>query len=175
MLNSDRLHLRALELDDADFMYDVENDTFAWKYSDTIAPISRKILRDYALTYNADPFAAGQLRLIISDNNSDAPVGIVDLYEVSHRHLRAFIGIYICNNFRNNGFATETLNLIEDYARNNLHLHQLGAKVEAGNSIAENLFVNCGYQLSGVLKDWLGSANGKFKDMKIFTKMLRSD
>ena len=66
MLHSQRLHLRALEPSDADFMYEVENDAQAWRYSDTIAPLSRKILRDYALTYDADPFTAGQLRLIIT-------------------------------------------------------------------------------------------------------------
>lgn len=172
MLHSPRLHLRALEPSDADFMYEVENDAQAWRYSDTIAPLSRKILRDYALTYDADPFTAGQLRLIITEKGSNNPVGIIDLYEVSQRHQRAFIGIYICKDYRGKGYADETLQLIEDYARNNLHLHQLGAKVEESHTTAEKLFLNRGYELKGNLEDWLSSPNGKFMDMKIFTKKL---
>ena len=172
MLHSNRLHLRALEPSDADFMYEVENDALAWRYSDTIAPLSRKILRDYALTYDADPFTAGQLRLIITEKENNTPVGIVDLYEVSQRHQRAFIGIYICKDFRGRGYADETIQLIEDYAHNNLHLHQLGAKVENSHVKAEKLFQNRGYKLKGHLSDWLSTPDGKFVDMKIFTKPL---
>lgn len=173
MLHSKRLHLRALEPSDADFMYEVENDAQAWRYSDTIAPLSRRILRDYALTYDADPFTAGQLRLIITEEGSNNPVGIVDLYEVSQRHLRAFIGIYICKDYRGKGYAEETIELIEEYAHNNLHLHQLGAKVEDSHVIAENLFTNRGYELKGTLDDWLSTPDGEFVAMKIFSKKLK--
>ena len=173
MLHSNRLHLRALEPSDADFMYEVENDEQAWRYSDTIAPLSRKILRDYALTYDADPFTAGQLRLIITEEGSNQPVGIIDLYEVSQRHQRAFIGIYICKDYRRKGYADETLQLIEDYAHNTLHLHQLGAKVEDGHMKAEKLFTNRGYEMKGNLEDWLSSPDGKFVGMKIFTKKIK--
>ncbi|MCH5226844.1 MAG: GNAT family N-acetyltransferase [Muribaculaceae bacterium] len=175
MLHSNRLHLRALEPADADFMYEVENDAQAWRYSDTIAPLSRKILRDYALTYDADPFTAGQLRLIITEKDTNQPVGIVDLYEVSQRHQRAFIGIYICENFRRKGYAEETLELIEDYAHNTLHLHQLGVKVEDGYTKGEDLFQNRGYVLKGNLEDWLSTPDGHFVGMKIFTKSLKKD
>ena len=173
MLHSHRLHLRALEPSDADFMYEVENDADAWRYSDTIAPLSRRILRDYALTYDADPFTAGQLRLIITEKETKTPVGIVDLYEVSQRHQRAYIGIYICKDFRGEGYADETIQLIEDYAHNTLHLHQLGSKVEEGHIKAEKLFLNRGYEIQGNLKDWLSSPDGKFVDMKIYAKKLK--
>ena len=52
-----------------------------------------------------NPFTAGQLRLIITEEGSNNPVGIVDLYEVSQRHQRAFIGIYICKDYRGKGYA----------------------------------------------------------------------
>ena len=172
MLHSNRLHLRALEPSDADFMYEVENDAQAWRYSDTIAPLSRKILREYALTYDADPFTAGQLRLIITEKDNNTPVGIVDLYEVSQRHQRAFIGIYICKDFRGNKYADETLELIEDYAHNTLHLHQLGAKVEEGYEQGEKLFRDRGYEVKGNFEDWLSTPDGKFVGMKIYTKRL---
>lgn len=175
MLHSGRLHLRALEPSDADFMYEVENDAQAWRYSDTIAPLSRRILRDYALTYDADPFTAGQLRLIITEEGTKNPVGIVDLYEVSQRHQRAFIGIYICKDYRGKGYADETIKLIEDYAHNNLHLHQLGAKVEDSHIKAEQLFRNRGYELKGNLDEWLSTPDGQFATMKIFTKKLKKE
>lgn len=175
MLHSKRLHLRALEPCDADFMYEVENDAQAWRYSDTIAPLSRRVLREYALTYDADPFTAGQLRLIITEQGNSNPVGIIDLYEVSQRHLRAFIGIYICKDYRGKGYADETIQLIEEYAHNTLHLHQLGAKVEDSHEKAQHLFLNRGYEVKGELDEWLSTPDGKFAGMKIFTKKLTSE
>lgn len=172
MLHSNRLHLRALEPSDADFMYEVENDAEAWRYSDTIAPLSRRVLRDYALNYDADPFSAGQLRLIITEEGNNTPVGIVDLYEVSQRHMRAFIGIYICKEFRKRGYAEETISLIEEYAHNTLHLHQLGAKMEESNTRVVKLFSDLDYKCCGKLEDWLSAPNGKFSNMLIYTKPL---
>lgn len=112
MILTDRLALRALEPTDADFMYDVENDSESWRYSDTVAPLSRKMLRDYALDYDADPFRAGQLRLIITDRQNGVPVGIADLYDISQRHRRAFAGIYIRPDFRGNGYAEEAVDAL---------------------------------------------------------------
>lgn len=172
MLHSKRLHLRAVEPSDADFMYDVENDAEAWRYSDTIAPLSRRILRDYALNYDADPFSAGQLRLIITESEKNNPVGIVDLYDVSQRHRRAFVGIYISRNHRNKGYAAEALELIEKYARNTLQLHQLGAKMEEHNEQSVKRFSELGYECRGKLKDWLSLPDGKFADMLLYSKLL---
>lgn len=172
MLHSNRLHLRALEPSDADFLYEVENDHEAWRYSDTVAPLSRKVLREYALTYDADPFSAGQLRLVITEEGNNNLVGIVDLYEVTARHLRAFIGIYICKEYRGKGYAEEAVRLIEDYAHNTLHLHQLGAKVDATHGTAVKLFQDMGYKLSGTLEDWLSTPDGKFTDLLVMTKKL---
>ena len=172
MLHSNRLHLRALEPGDADFMYEVENDAEAWRYSDTVAPLSRRILREYALNYDADPFSAGQLRLIITEEGNNTPVGIVDLYEVSQRHLRAFIGIYIGKDFRGKGYAEEALKLIEEYAHNTLHLHQLGAKIEENHTRAVKRFSELGFKCSGKLEDWLSAPNGQYSNMLIYTKAL---
>lgn len=175
MLHSKRLHLRALEPSDADFMYEVENDAEAWRYSDTVAPLSRRLLRDYAMTYDADPFTAGQLRLIITEEGNNRPVGIADLYQVSQRHQRAFVGIYICKNFRGLGYADETLELLEEYALNTLHLHQLGAKVEDNYATSKKIFENRGYELKGQLDEWLSTPDGKFSGMLVYTKKLHPE
>lgn len=167
-----KIRLRAVEPSDADFMYEVENDAGAWRYSDTIAPLSRRILREYALNYDADPFSAGQIRLIITDAESNAPVGIIDLYEISQRHLRAFVGIYICKEFRGKGYSTEALKQIEYYAATTLHLHSLGAKIEEGHSNAITIFEDRGFKQCGRMDHWLSAPDGKFSAMLLFTKLL---
>lgn len=172
MLKSDRLHLRAVEPSDADFMYDVENDSDAWKYSDTVAPISRSLLRDYALNYDADPFRAGQIRLIVSRNDDNLPVGIADLYDINPGHRRAFIGIYIRSCARGSGYGTEAVGLIEKYASDILHLLRLGAKTAADNTNAVRLFEGKGYEKQGVLKDWLLKSDGSHDDLILMSRSL---
>ena len=172
MSEKQRLNIRALEPGDADFMYEVENDSSAWRYSDTVAPLSRRILRDYALNYDADPFSAGQIRLIVTEEGNNTPVGIVDLYELSQRHLRAFVGIYICSDYRRHGYAAEAISMMEKYAFHTLHLHQLGAKIEETNTHAIRLFESLGYECRGRLKEWLSAPDGCYSDMLIYTKSL---
>ena len=174
MENQPKVKLRAVEPSDADFMYEVENDAGAWRYSDTIAPLSRRILREYALNYDADPFSAGQIRLIITDAETNAPVGIIDLYEISQRHLRAFVGIYICKDFRGKGYSTEALRQIEYYSKTTLHLHALGAKIEEGHGNAIKLFEQDGYKNCGCIDQWLSAPDGKYSAMLIYTKSLNS-
>ena len=108
----------------------------------------------------------------VSSEGNNTPVGIVDLYEVSQRHLRAFIGIYICKEFRGKGYADEALRLIEEYAQNTLHLHQLGAKIEESHTRAVKRFSELGYKCSGKLHDWLSAPNGQYSNMLIYTKSL---
>ncbi len=152
------LRLRALEPEDADMMYEAENDEAAWKYSDYLAPLSRELLHHYALTYDADPFRSGQLRLIIEKN--ETPVGILDLFEISPRHLRAEIGIYLLPKFRGKGFGTEALLAAKDYCKNRLCLHQLGATIAESNAPAKRSFERAGFSVSGIRPDWLRTPDG---------------
>lgn len=157
-MTTGRLILRAVEPADADFMYEVDNDASAWTYSDTIAPLSRKMLRDYALGYDADPFRSGQLRLIVAEKDSHKPVGILDLYEISPLHRRAFAGIYICAECRRSGYALEALSAAREYARGMLAISKLWAKIPEGNVPSVNLFQKAGYEVEATLADWFSSA-----------------
>lgn len=172
MLNSDKVTLRAVEPYDADFMYEIENDVTSWRYGETIAPISRKIIREYALTYDGNPFSAGQLRLIITETGNGNPVGIIDLYEICKVNGRAFAGIYIMPEFRGKGLAGKALSLIEEYARKVLHLRLLAARVENSNTASVNLFRSKGYECEATIRDWFVTDSGNCSDLFIFTKRL---
>lgn len=171
MLASARLILRAVEPTDADFMFEVENDPLAWRYSDTVAPLSRRQLRDYALGYDADPFSAGQLRLIILEKGTLSPIGIADIYEISPLHKRAYIGIYVMEEYRGQGFASEALARLCDYASESLLLHSLWARIEEMNLASEKTFEKAGFCHIATLPDWLCTKDG-FTSVKIFSKKL---
>lgn len=152
------LELRALEPEDADFLYSAESDEAAWLYSDYLAPLSRELLRQYALTYDADPFRAGQLRLIIDLDG--IPGGILDIFDISPRHLRADTGIYILPHLRGKGVATKALELAKDFGKARLGLHQLTASIADTNKSAIKAYKNAGFSITGSRPDWLRTPTG---------------
>ena len=163
------LKLRALEPDDAEMMYEAESDPEAWRYSDYLAPISLRMLRDYALTYDADPFHSGQLRLIVEVDGT--PAGILDLFDISARHLRADTGIYILPAFRRKGVGTRALELAKDYCRERLGLHQLTASVASGNAEALLCYGKAGFSVTGSRPEWLRTPDG-FDDILLLSAIL---
>lgn len=164
-----QVSLRALEPEDADMMYQAENDESAWLYSDYVAPLSLEQLRQYALTYDADPFRSGQLRLIIDIDG--IAVGILDLFDISPRHLRADTGIYVFPQFRGKGIATEALKAAKDYASNRLGLHQLNASISEHNPEALKSYKKAGFQITGSRPDWLRTPNG-YQSINILSSIL---
>jgi len=155
-LSNDHLTLRPVEPEDADFMWSVESDSLQWVQNSLVAPFSRENLVRYANNYEADPFLAEQLRLII-ENNEGKRVGIADLYELSAQHHTSMVGIYILPEYRRMGIALESLSLLEKYAVYILNLRQLAAKIVDGNEISMSLFLSAGYEWSGTLKNWIQS------------------
>ncbi|MDE6337130.1 MAG: GNAT family N-acetyltransferase [Muribaculaceae bacterium] len=170
----DSVKLRAVEPIDADMMYEVENDSRCWRYGEVIAPLSRRIIRDYALNYDADPFSARQLRLIITclSEGCQYQAGVVDLYEIDPIHRRAFVGIYILPPFRERGIAHTALRLLEDYAAQILRLRKLAARIESINTSSIRLFEKATFVKSATLSDWFSLSGGGFSDMLVYTKSI---
>lgn len=166
-----KILLRAIEPSDVDFMYDVEQDPDAWKYSDYVAPLSHELLRQYALTYDADPLRAGQLRLIIEDGG--IPVGIADIFDISARHLRADTGIYILPQYRYSGKGAAALKVLADYCKDRLGLHQIVASVSKHNQPALRCYIKAEFVETGMRPQWWRSSQG-YEDVALLMLNLES-
>ena len=79
-LHGDQVYLRALEPEDLDFIYDVENHPDHWAMTDFTVPYSRFSIRQYLRNNQNDLFADKQLRLVIALKGENTPIGIVDLF-----------------------------------------------------------------------------------------------
>lgn len=158
-LKSDNIELRAVEPDDVKLLSDIENDSSAWDYSDTVAPFSLDMLRRYAENYDADIWRSGQLRLMAwyRHGKQYVCVGVVDLYDVSIIHRHAKIGIYTMPRFRREGIARKLVDMTMDYANNRLGLIDILALVVAENNAAIRLFEDCGFTRVGMIPGWVFS------------------
>ena len=147
------LSLHAVEPDDVDFMLECEADSQASRWSDYPAPFSRQQLLDYALSYDADPFSAGQLRLIAKDSSGQS-VGILDLFNISSADRKAYVGILIHPGYRERGFGIKALLSLSEFCKERLGLNQLLAEISTQNPGALRLFSKAGYETLVVLPSW---------------------
>lgn len=169
-LTSDKIvRLRAVEPDDVDFMLEVENDSDAWIYGETVAPVSRQMLTDYALSYTANPYPNGQLRLIMECVADSRPVGIVDLYDVSMRHSNACIGIYVLPSCRGKGYGERGIRLMCGLTAETLNIRHILAKIAEDNRQSLALFRTCGFREAGRLPGWL-KTDRKRQDLLLFIR-----
>ena len=154
------LSFRAPEPGDIDKLYKWENDTSIWQLSNTVTPFSRHTLEEYILNSHQDIYTAKQLRLMIVLNEGGETVGCIDLFDFDPVNLNAGVGILICGDHRNNGYATEALSMLVDYAFKTLHLHQLYCNITTNNEASLSLFQKQNFKIVGLKKEWIRTKDG---------------
>lgn len=162
--------LRAMEPEDLDLLYEIENDRELWNVGATNVPYSRYALHTYIAQSQCNIYADEQVRLMI-ENAERKTVGIIDLTQFDPRNLRAELGIVVLNACRGKGYATAAVHKIIDYCRNILHLHQLYAYVATDNAESLALFTRLGFERGATLRDWLYSA-GAYHDACLMQRFL---
>lgn len=167
-MTKDIVRLRAMEPEDLDLLYRIENDVDLWAVGTTNVPYSRYTLHDYIATAADDIFADRQLRLIIEVSQPTPQiVGVADLINFDPRHRRAEVGIVIEQPHRRKGYAKAALEALHDYARRVVHLHQLYAVVSTDNQSARALFLAMGYITTATLSDWLLRSDNSYVNAEV--------
>lgn len=162
------VYLRALEPEDLEFVYALENDLSVWEVSQTQTPYSKFLIHQYLENAHQDIYQAKQLRLAICKNDTFDAIGLIDLFDFDPKNHRAGIGIVIQETkHRNQGYGSQALELLITYAFENLSLHQLFANIATANEASIKLFTTFGFQLVGVKKDW-NFNNGFYTDEAMY-------
>ena len=170
-LMNDRIYLRAVEPEDMDIMYEMENDPSMWDISNFTVPYSRYVLRQYIEGSQCDVFADKQLRLMITRVDTQEPIGLIDLYDFDPYHQRAGLGIMIHNmENRKQGYASSAIKLMLDYCFETLGLNQVYSSVPSCNVASLKLFEATGFTQTGYRKQWLKRGN-EWEDVIYFQQL----
>lgn len=169
MLSTDRIKLRTLIVEDKAKMLGWENDSTNWLVSQTRVPFSAAIIEDY-INSSQDVFVHGQIRFVIEHQNQ--AVGCLDLFEYDPINQRVGVGILIEDEFRQQGFASEALTVIESYVKEVLLCHQIYCTVLSNNENSHQLFKKLNYSESGVKKDWCRTSDG-WVNAHFYQKLIR--
>lgn len=156
MIKGENIYLRAVEPEDIENLYLWENDADVWHVSLSSMLYSKFVLREYIENSNRNIYEIGQQRFMICLKGDNSVIGAIDLFDFDPHNRRAGLGILIYNKEnRGKGYAKEAISLTEDYAKNNLNIHQLHCNIAENNTNSISLFESIDYQCYGVKKEWL--------------------
>ncbi len=155
---NENIIIRAAEPNDAQLIYNWENNQEIWRVSETYMPYSMYQIEQFL--FNNDLFSNRQIRFIIEITKDTIPIGCIDIYDFDPIHFRAGIGILIQKEYRKQGYAKESLQLLLDYCFNILMLKQVYCLIDALNHDSLNLFKNIGFKQCGYRKEWIRTPNG---------------
>ncbi|EDP96189.1 GNAT family N-acetyltransferase [Kordia algicida OT-1] len=171
-LTGEKLYLRALEPEDLDFIYEIENDESIWEISATQTPYSRFLIKQYLENAHQDIYEAKQLRLVMVSNKKET-IGLIDLFEFDPKNKRVGIGLLIAKRkHRHKGYGKEALELVCNYAFKHLNVHQLFANIASDNEASIKLFESLNFEKIGVKRDWT-FVNGEFKNEILYQKFVQ--
>ena len=171
-LQGKHIYLRAIEPDDLDFLYELENNPDLWEVSGTLAPYSRHVLKQYLDNAHKDIFEAKQLRLCICSKDHKL-LGLIDLFDFDAKNRRAGVGIVVAESAdRDRGFGSEALQLVCEYAFHTLDLRQLYAYVGEQNMPSIHLFTKLEFKKAALLEDWTRYGQ-EFRNVLFFQKISR--
>ena len=160
MIQGDNIRLRAMEMEDADWIYHFENDPSLWRVTQTVTPYSRYAIEQYVLNSTIqDIYGSRELRMVIESLHNRRPVGLIDLFDFDPLNRRAGIGIAIEKQERRKGFAKEALDLMIHHSFQVLALHQLYCSILVSNEPSLRLFQKFGFEITGRRKEWVINAN----------------
>ena len=172
-LNGQKVRLRAMEPEDVDTLYALENDPQTWAVSDTSVPYSHDALRQYVEASQNDLFVDRQLRLMIVEQERGATVGAIDLFGFEPMHARAEIGMALMERYRGCGYGSEAVQLLCTYAFCYMHMKQLTVHIGTDNAASLHMFHRLGFSNCGVLRDWWRRGDG-YQDVAML-QLLRED
>lgn len=172
-IKNDTITLRPAEPEDAEQIYQWENDRDHWRVSGTHTPYSRFQIEQFLLGDN-DLQAQKQLRLMIDLTGSGATVGCIDIFDYDAINQRAGLGILIDKAFCQQGYAKAALTLCIEYLFKDVMLHQVHCCIDETNTESQQLFVGQGFELCGRRKDWIKTDDG-WIDVLEYQLIARSD
>ena len=167
------IYLRALEPEDLDLLYTIENHPSLWTVSNNNGPYSRFLLKRYLASQTGSIAEDGQMRLVVCLEADDRAIGIVDLFDYSAKHQRAEVGIALLSAEQGKGVGSETLRKLEEFAAVKLNIRMLYAYTMANPAtISRKLFISAGYAEIGVLKEWHFDGE-EYEDVSFFQKNIQ--
>jgi diamine N-acetyltransferase len=165
-----------METRDVDLLCAWENDSSDWWMGATLQPISREAMMQF-VQGTSDLYHARQCRWMLDHKSSMGwqTTGALDFYNFDPRQRRAGVAVHIARELRQQGHALAGLTLLAQYAQQHLGLNQLYAEIPASHNASRGLFVEAGYEETGLRQRWVRTREGHWDNLVTCQLFLESD
>jgi ribosomal-protein-alanine N-acetyltransferase len=166
-LETERLILRQMTLEDADFVFQHFSDSAVSRYLMDEPPLTEYAQAQEIIQFFLEPEAKTHNRWIMVRKVDQQPVGTCGFHKWDKRCFRAEIGYDLSPSFWGHGYMVEALRTVIAHGFAEMKLNRIEALVYVGNDRSIHLLQKLGFKQEGVLRDYF-YLDGKFHDHYLF-------
>ena len=152
-LESDRLVLRTITVDDLDFIYRHFADGDVNKYLVDEEPVSSRDAAMDIVTWASNLKEASYHRWLIQIREDSEPVGTCGFHNWDKKNNRTEIGYDLSKAFWQKGITSEAVTLLIQYVITTMNVNRIEAFVHLDNIGSCNLLKKLSFQLEGIIRD----------------------
>ncbi|HEV7746241.1 MAG TPA: GNAT family protein [Pyrinomonadaceae bacterium] len=162
-INTNRLSLRWIRMEDVDDFYAVYSNPQVMRYWSTPPLADKEAASKLISEIQRDVEAQQILKWGIALRPDDKFIGSITLFNADFTHRRAEIGYAQGRPYWGNGYMQEALTAVITYAFAKLNLHRIEADVDPRNDGSVRTLERLGFQREGYLRErW--QVNGEIQD-----------
>ncbi len=172
-LESPRLVLRALNLEDADFIFKEWSDPAVIYYMRDEEPLKSRHQAEEYLRQLQTPEAMITTKWWGIENKADGHlIGTCGYFKWDKRHHRAEIGYDLCPDCWGLGLMPEALQILIRYGFEEMDLNRIEATTHTENQRSQHVLEKLGFQREGLLREYY-CRDGIYNDQVQFSLLRR--
>uniref|UniRef100_UPI0032177214 GNAT family N-acetyltransferase n=1 Tax=uncultured Draconibacterium sp. TaxID=1573823 RepID=UPI0032177214 len=172
-LETKRLILRPVNLDDKNELFEYRSDAETNKYQGWIPETIEDVETFISKISKQINVPETWFQFIILEKETQKMVGDLGIHFLGNENQQAEIGCTLNKDFQNKGFATEAVKRVIDYLFNDLHKHRIITSIDPNNVSSVRLVERIGFRKEAHFVESL-FINGKWVDDLIYA-MIEKD
>jgi ribosomal-protein-alanine N-acetyltransferase len=167
ILQTQRLTLRPVQVDDAAALYKARGDVDVMRYWDWPAQDSSDHVRDILAAHIPGPGDDTMLWWVVALSANGPAIGECDLSQIDRHNGRAEVGFLFAKAHWGQGYAREAMERVIRFGFHDLGLARLWARFHDGNDASRRLLERLGFAYEGRLRGHI-VRDGERRDCLIY-------
>lgn len=172
-LETDRLVLRKITLDDKENVFDYFSDDEVTRYFGIENFTKLEEAENIINAFNEGFEKKQAIRWGITLKDTNELIGSIGFHNISKNNSRVEVGYEITRKEWNKGYATEALRAVIEYLFNEIGFNRIGATIRPENVASQQLVKKLGFQEEGTLQDYQ-LTRGSYHDLIMFSLLKRN-
>jgi len=169
VLETERLILRKISMDDAPDLFVLRTNEDAMKYINK--PLPKSIDEIKVLIKNMNEITE-RIQWAIALKTENKIVGTIGYHRIEKEHYRAEVGYMLHPDYWNTGLMTEALKVIIDFGFDEMNLHSIEGNINPNNAVSRKILEKFGFVKEAYFKENY-FFNGKFFDSEVYSLLKR--